>query len=772
MEPFDLAVCLPELPQTSSTMIDQVVVDSRRIASSRALFIALPGQQTDGHAYVQQALQAGASYAIVSRHYPPGPHLIHVDNPLATLQEIARQYRLQRHRTAVVGITGSVGKTMLKDLLQAILAKSRSVFASPGSFNSQVGVPLSLLQITDTHDLALIEAGISHPGEMERLAHMILPQHMILTPLSDNHIATMGSIEHTTQEKLKLAEALPPNGWLLQSSSVYHQINTTVYHWNAPDSSLPQLHTWHKADLSLGYKLTFPDQTISQHHTQGYAYVPNLFAIASCAAWLLKASSSDISETLASSQPELMRTELFQTRNGGWIINNPYCSDPQSLENSLRHFVRTHANRKKTVLFGGLRNNHAPHQAVIEQTLKTSGIELSHGTLQNWTSRIDHDETLLITGPKKIPLDQVFEATEDGISATTCFIDLSAIEHNLNIVKTHLQPNVSLMAIVKAVGYGTDARLLSTFLENCGIKWLGVALVDEGISLKQQGVSQTIFCLNVAPYEIRKAVKANLELGVDSIEIIEALQQESERQAKITFVHLHIDTGMSRFGCRPEDAASLAQTMRSYPNLFLNGVFSHYSSADDPSQDPHTHTQNQRLEHALQQIGPVPYVHVSNSAGTLRHGTPYNMVRVGLAMYGCYPGLKPALTLTSRIAGITECHAGDTVGYGCTHTLTQDTRLAVIPIGYADGLHRRYEKSSLLIRGQPAPIVGHICMDYCMVDVTHIPHTQSGNPALIFGSDEFGHHRPIEQFAQSGQATIHELVSSLGSRIRRVFTLN
>lgn len=622
-------------------------------------------------------------------------------------------------------------------------------------------------------DLALIEAGVSLPEEMDHLARMIAPQQAILTLINDNHIATLGCRETFIQEKLKLLQAVSTTGWVVTPAAIAPELLATRYAWDAPPTSLPQLSTWRENDLSIGYKIVFPDQSSMQHRTHGYAYVPNLLAMACSAAWLLGASSSDISETLFSYQPELMRTELFQTLSGGWVINNPYCSDPQSLENSLRHFMRTKCTGKKTVLFGGLRQKGNDHQEkVIQHTLTTCGIELIRSAPHNQLDPIRHGETLLIAGPKKIPLEEVTEALEEGAFATTCFIDLSAIEHNISLIRTHLHPGTHLMAMVKAVGYGTDARLMSTFLESCGIQWLGVSLVDEGISLKQQGVSQNIFCLNVAPYEIRKAVKADLQVGVDSADIIEALQSESARLNKQTFVHLHVDTGMNRFGCRPEQAAERAQQIRQSPNLLLNGVFSHYASADDPSQDTFTNTQNHRLEAALQAIGNVPYVHVANSAGALRHGTPYNMVRIGLAMYGCYPGLRPALTLTSRIAGITECPAGDTVSYGCTHQLKKNSRLAVIPIGYADGLHRRYEKSSLLIRGQPPPIIGHICMDYCIVDITHIPNTQIGDPVLIFGADEFGHHLPIQQFAQSGQSTIHELMSTLGPRIRRVFLLD
>ncbi len=771
IEPFDLALFAPQL--TSPTLIDQLVVDSRRISSRRALFVALPGKQTHGHNYVQEALGAGATHAIVDLTFPQGPHLIRVPDPLLALQEIARLYRLQRKAT-VVGITGSVGKTLLKDLLQAILSKSRKVFASPGSFNSQCGVPLSLLQIKEGHDLALVEAGISKPGEMDRLASMLQPDHAIITRLDTNHIATLGSQEIIAQEKLKLAQAVSPQGWtLMPQLPSPPPLHCAVHLWNSSSPHLPQLTTSWETDLSLNYKIQFPDTTFVQQTTQGYAYVPNLFAMAASAAWLLGATAKQIAETLQGYQPELMRTELFQTTAGAWIINNPYCSDPQSLENSLRHFMRTGSSGKKTVLFGGIRDCPEKKQAeqFIAQNLSKARIHLIEGSINTKVPEMAHGDTLLLAGPTKARLETVMETFEEGLAATTCFIDLSAIEHNLNLIRMRLQPHVQLMAVVKAVGYGTDARLISTFLESCGVRWLGVSLVEEGASLRRQGVSQNIFCLNVAPYEVRKAVKTDLEVGVDSIAIIDALEAEATKQNKQIRVHLHIDTGMGRFGCRPEMAKDLAYQIRQCPHLLLNGIFSHYPSAEDPSQDLFTENQDRLLEDALKSIGEVPYTHVSNSAGILRHGTAFNMVRIGLAMYGFYPGLKPALTLTSRIAGITQNRAGDTVSYGRTYQLSHDAKIAVIPIGYADGLQRRFEQATLLIRGQPAPIVGRICMDYCMVDVTHIPHVQPGDPILVFGTNEFGHHVSAESLAKAGHCSVHELISCLGPRIKRIFTL-
>jgi alanine racemase/UDP-N-acetylmuramoyl-tripeptide--D-alanyl-D-alanine ligase len=321
-------------------------------------------------------------------------------------------------------------------------------------------------------------------------------------------------------------------------------------------------------------------------------------------------------------------------------------------------------------------------------------------------------------------------------------------------------------------------------LQTCGIDILGVSYVDEGVALKRSGVAQTIFVINAAYYEAVKVVKWGLEIGVSDSQVIAAIAAEAKLQKKHIKMHLHIDTGMSRFGCRPEDALALAKQILNHPELELEGLMSHLACSDDPAYDDFTRSQAHILEKVIEDLrlhNIIPrWTHAANSSATLRFNFPqFNMVRIGLAVYGLCSStatkqaleLRMALSLVSRIVGINICKSGDTVSYGRHYCVQREVeRIAVLPIGYFDGLHRNYSgKNSVIIRGQKAPMVGKICMDFMMVDVTDIPNAAPGDSVLIFGKDDHGHYLSPEELATSGESIIHELITCLGPRIQRVF---
>jgi alanine racemase len=340
------------------------------------------------------------------------------------------------------------------------------------------------------------------------------------------------------------------------------------------------------------------------------------------------------------------------------------------------------------------------------------------------------------------------------------------------------------MVMVKALAYGTNDVRVAKFLESCGIDILGVSYVDEGVALRRAGVTQAIFVINAATYEAAKVVKWGLEVGVSNIELIEAVALEAERHHKKIKVHLHINTGMSRFGCRPEEAPEMAKLISNSPSLIFEGIMTHFACADSPEDDDFTLSQVRCLDgviEVLKGMGIEPvWRHAANSSGAVRFEFPqYNMVRLGLAVYGLYSSeamkqaleLRLALSLISRIVGINTCRMGETISYGRKYTVTQDQqRVAVLPIGYFDGLHRNYSnKSSVIIRGHKAPMVGNICMDFMMVDVTDIPSASIGDSVLFFGEDEYGHYLSPEELAMKGDSIVHELITCLGPRIQRIF---
>jgi alanine racemase len=311
-----------------------------------------------------------------------------------------------------------------------------------------------------------------------------------------------------------------------------------------------------------------------------------------------------------------------------------------------------------------------------------------------------------------------------------------------------------------------------------------VSYVDEGVVLKRAGAKQSIFVINAAVYEASKVVKWGLEVGVSDKSLIEAISAEATKQNKKIKVHLHIDTGMSRFGCRPEEALDLARLIADCPLLEFEGIMTHFACADNPEDDPFTAMQARTFENVIQEMQKqgihVPWKHAANSAAAMRFHFPhFNMVRIGLAAFGLYSSeatrqsmeLRLALSLISRIVGINICKAGETISYGRTYQVQQEKqRIAVIPIGYFDGLHRNYSgKGHMIIRGQKAPMVGKICMDFMMVDVTSIPNASIGDTVLIFGEDEHGHYLSPEDLALRGDSIVYELITCLGPRIQRIF---
>lgn len=368
--------------------------------------------------------------------------------------------------------------------------------------------------------------------------------------------------------------------------------------------------------------------------------------------------------------------------------------------------------------------------------------------------------------------------------ATRCIINLDAIRHNINLLRDHLPPHTRLMPILKASAYATDALEMATFLQTCDIDIIGVAHVEEGIYLKNHGVDLDVFCLHAPPREAEYAVGYNLQVGVGSDEACKALSNAAKIQGKILRVHLHVDTGMSRLGCRQEEAIGIALKITSDPHLILEGVMTHFAAADNPDHDPFTLEQAHTLSaiiNELEERGVTPlWRHAANTSAVMRFCFPqFNMVRVGLALYGLArhsnsplaKELKLALTLKTQITAINRVKKGETVSYGRRWVATEDsTRIAILPIGYHDGLHRHYSnRAHVLIHGQRMPLVGTICMDYCMVDVTDLPEANVGDDVTIFGDDGAGNLLHPREVALSGDTIVHELMACLGPRVERIF---
>lgn len=831
MDDFDLRLWNGFIPAggdpRSAAVVNHVAIDSRRINSSSTIFIALQGGTHDGHSFIYEAVKAGAKYAIVKKGWRgeallDKTTLLYVESPLAALQEIAACYRSQLP-TRIIGIAGSYGKTMVKDLLLAMLSMKYQASASPESFNSQIGAALSLLNLKKGDEFGIIEAGISMAGEMEKLAAMISPDYAISTHIGKKHLSTLGNLQAVADETIKLLCKVPQNSWvLLPDDPLFYpclpKLHANYSFWNKLCKDEPfALSSEAELTACAPYEILFPDGCKHTGKiTAGHSYFINLVNMAARAAWLLGIGSAEICKTLQNFSLQPMRTEFWKSSIGALFINDIYCSDPQSIDKALRHFSFSSPGQKKTFVFGGIRSNHSnlsanyrrigqainridldrlilygqsDFSALIEEVKNQSHIPISvctdyPSTLNLLEKEITPKDIVLIKGPVKEPCELLMEAFDGSLINNQCVINLAAIQNNLSLIRKKLPPNTRMMMMVKASAYGTNDVFMSKFLQTCGIDIIGVSYVDEGVALKRAGVCQSIFTINAAAYEAKKLVKWGLDVAVSDKSLILAIQEEALKQAKNIKVHLHINTGMGRFGCRPEDALDLAQFINCCPNLILDGIMTHFAAADDPNEDSFTEKQRKSFDIAidlLKQHGICPpWIHAANSSGAIRFHLPeYNMVRIGLAAYGLYASqaslkaldLQLAISLTSRIAGINTCKKGETISYGRTYTVEKDIqKIAVLPIGYFDGLHRNYSgKSYVVIRGRKAAMVGRICMDFMMVDITDIPGAAVGDTALIFGEDQFGQFVSPEDLACRGNSIVHELITCLGPRIPRIF---
>jgi alanine racemase len=820
MEAFDLRLWPGHieagLDPSHPHFIDQVAIDSRRIYSDRSLFVALKGIQADGHDFIQIAAIKGAKYAIVKNDWIGSCsdlQLLKVPDPLKAFQAIAKAYRLQMN-CKVIAITGSYGKTMVKDLLLAFLETSFSTIASPESFNSQIGVPLSLLTIRHEHRFALIEAAISEFGEIETLTDIIVPDFAILTHIGKKHVGTLGSLETTACEMAKILKVISKDNWIVVPNDPFIKKHLSEIHaqkifWNDISKTLPHA-------ISSGpetYQIKFPDDTLHEGKVPfGFSYFIDLLNLAIKPAWKLGIPFTNICHILDKHTPEPMRTEIWQSTHGATFINDSYCSDPQSVDVSLKYFNQFPKSNRKIFLFGGMRgkDKHDSEYKRIGEAIEKSGLEklilvgntplhsliesvkfaevsrqpTYESAFEQLKTYIKAGDTILVKGEKKQSLDTLTSTFNDSICTNQCFINLAAIRSNLSTLRKSVLPKTRIMVMVKAEAYGTNNLRLTSFLKSYGIDMFGVSYVDEAVALRSSGITESIFTLNAAPYEASKVVKWDLEVGLSDKSVISAIENEASKHNKKIKVHLHVDTGMSRLGCRPEEALQLAQMIHDSKFLQLEGILTHLACADDPKEDAFTLQQIKTFDAAIKTIEDfgisIPWKHACNSSAIIRFNfTQYNMVRTGLAIFGLYSSehtkntldLRLAVSLTSRIVGINHCIAGETISYGRNYMVERENQnIAVIPIGYYDGLHRNYSgKGYAIIRGHKAPMVGTICMDYMMLDVTDIPGVVIGDTVLIFGEDEYGNYLPPEELATSGNSIIYELMTCLGPRIQRIF---
>ncbi|MFT4976447.1 MAG: alanine racemase [Myxococcota bacterium] len=818
MRPTPLAELLPALcplePASGNGLICGVTVDSRRCWPGE-LFFALHGQRTDGHRFVAQALRAGAAAAVVGADYAHDgeERIIRVDDPLAALQRLAAWYRRTRLHE-VVAITGSNGKTIVKDALIRLLA-GRRCYGSPGSHNSQLGVPLAVLAAPEGVPLAVFEAGASAPGEMALLEKILQPEHGILTNVGLAHLAGFGSRAVTAREKLSLFARSP--GWLLLPDEPLLAPHTGPLPGHIrrhSDTDLPRIVEQHDARLSV----RFPD---GAHHlvqlgTRSAPLVADLM-MAAAAAWLLGVPAADIAAAMEGFSPGPTRLEVWRSPEGVTLINDAYSADPLSVQAALRTAAAGGEQGRRIFVFGGMRElglREAEEHALVGRLAAREGFSrlvllrqaaLAHTAEAFLAARPDGEVTwvdepagvrdeiravaspgdvVLVKGPRRDGLQDAARALWESMAPKRLIVDLAAIRENIARFRRLLGPGVRVLAMLKAWAYGTELARVACELQAAGVDWIGVAAADEGAMLRRAGVHLPVLVTLLDKGEVDKVVRYRLTPAVYSEDIATALIAAAERADAVIDVHLHVDTGMGRLGVQPEQVGALVALVKGSGRLRATGLMTHFSCADDPDADDYSREQLRRFEEASETVRAAGLTglirHAAASAAAVRFPeSRLDMIRLGLSLYGVSPSaataamlpLQPAVALLGRIAHVAVFQPGQKIGYGGTFTVEgAPLRVGVVGMGYNDGIPWRLSgRGHGLIRGRRAPFLGRVSMDSLVVDLTDHPEAGVGEDVLLFGAHD-GELLPVTEVAELAGTIPYEIMVKVDSRrVQRLF---
>ncbi len=795
---------------------------SRTKSPPVSLFFALPGQRHDGHRYLADAYRAGVRHFVVCQPVDvsllPEANILKVENSLDALQTLAAWHRAQFH-VPVVGITGSNGKTVVKEWLHQLLSPDFHIVRSPKSYNSQVGVPLSVWAMNEQHTLALFEAGISLPGEMERLARVIQPSIGIFTNIGPAHREGFASKMDKVREKMRLFDTAET----LIFCADDEKIALVAQEWAAEKTGRRAV-SWSKAGQSAQFRVS-EIQTLPTGSTRillrDAAQAQDVFCFEipfSDAAsvenalhcWallhLLKVSPEDIALRMARLEPVEMRLELKAGLNRSTLINDFYNNDLASLRIALQFASQqTRARRLTLVLSDILQSGDAQQRlydkvaaAMTEQHVaRLIGIGQAvtalrdklgpdverhfypdtEAFLENLGQHEFHDEVVLLKGARPFEFERIARRLEQKAHKTVLEVNLTALIHNLNTYNRMLRPGTRTLAMVKASAYGSGSAEVAKLLEFHQVDYLGVAYADEGIELRQAGVNLPILVLNPEPASFDALYRHRLEPEVYSLPLLRELLRFTGREKQLA-IHLKLDTGMHRLGFESADIQELGSMLREYPNVQVRSVFSHLAASDAPAHDAFTHRQaavfSENFDKIRAALGYAPLRHIVNTSGIARFPEyHFDMVRLGIGLYGIDNSaphsslpLRPVNTLKATVSQIKSIQPGDTVGYNRNGPVSQPMRIATISIGYADGLLRlagsgRY---SMLLHGQLAPTIGNVCMDMTMLDVTHIPAAREGDEVIVFGENP-----PVQDLAACLQTIPYEVFTNISERVKRVY---
>lgn len=791
---------------TTEAKINWLLIDSRSLCfPEETLFFALKTEKNDGHKYIEELYRRGVRNFVVESLPIQGTkdcNFLMVKSPLKALQDLAAYHRSQLD-IPVIGITGSNGKTTVKEWLYQLLSPDFNVCRSPRSYNSQVGVPLSVWLINPHNDLAIIEAGISQSGEMAKLERIVKPTIGVMTNLGAAHQENFMSYGIKCAEKMQLfkdCQTLVLNSkdaTILQcAETLPERVKRVSLQVRQVEKDNDHATIWFEHEGQIGqYTIPFIDD----------ASIENSITCFSTALTVFTGDIRVLCERMSRLEQVAMRLEVKDGKNGCTLINDSYNSDVQSLDIALDFMSRRPETKKQhrtLILSDILQSGETPRSLYsrVAQMAASRGIEKVIGVGEELTAcegyfPMEHymfrttdalihsevferlrNEFILIKGARQFRFDKVSDLLTLKVHQTILEVNLNALVNNVRYYRRFMKPETKMVCMVKASGYGVGSLETSKTLQDNGVDYLAVAVADEGADLREAGITANIMIMNPETTSFKMLFDYSLEPEVFSFDLLEQLIYAAEKEGITNFpIHIKLDTGMHRLGFNPEkDMPRLIERLSRQTALVPCSVFSHFVGSDGDEFDAFSHRQFDLFDRASRQLQ-AAYSHkiirhICNSAG-IEHFPEYHldMVRLGLGLYGINARnnhiLNNVATLKTTILQIRDVPKGDSIGYSRRTVLDRDSRIAAIPIGYADGLNRHLGNRGCycLVNGQKADYVGNICMDVCMLDVTGID-CKEGDQVEIFGDN-----LPVTVLSDALGTIPYEVLTGISNRVQRIY---
>lgn len=799
----------------ADAQIDWILTDSRSLCfAEETLFFALKTKRNDGHKYIPELYERGVRNFVVSdlpqnMEAYADANFLQTDSPLKALQKLAEKHRMQ-FDVPVVGITGSNGKTVVKEWLYQLLNGERIVTRSPRSYNSQIGVPLSVWLMNEKTEIAIFEAGISEMGEMEALHSIIRPTIGVLTNIGGAHQENFFSLTDKCMEKLTLFKNCDVVVYDGDNELISNCVSKSLFGareiaWSKHDNERPlfvERVRKEEASTTIRYRyLGMPNEYTIPFIDD--ASIENSLHCLAVALYMM-VPAEEITRRMALLEPVAMRLEVKEGKNNCTLINDSYNSDFASLDIALNFMLRRSEDegRKRTLILSDLLETGQSDKLLYRQVadlVQTRGVDKIIGVgegISSAASRFDmekyffhtteellasdmlpqlRDEVILIKGSRQFHFDDITERLELKVHETILEINLNALVDNLNHYRSKLKPDTKMVCMVKASAYGAGSYEIAKTLQDHRVDYLAVAVADEGSELRKAGITSSIIIMNPELTSFKTLFDYKLEPEVYNFHLLNELIKAAEKEGVNNFpIHIKLDTGMHRLGFAPSEVPELIYRLKRQSAVIPRSVFSHLVGSDSTQFDAFTRRQIETFEQATEELqSAFPHKilrHICNTAGIARYpGAQFDMVRLGVGLYGVDPFVNRMLhnvsTLKTTILQIRDVPQEETVGYSRKGRLDRDSRIAAIPIGYADGLNRHLGngRAWCLVNGRRAPYVGNICMDVCMIDVTDID-CKEGDKVIIFGEG-----LPVTELAEILDTIPYEILTSVSTRVKRVY---